>query len=345
MPSEGPNLTPGIRGKPSSSGWGLSPKMVSRKPRGRIQCPGSAVLAGRTVLGLTYKILAIGDTTTRAIAEKYLAEKGYEVLTTGDGADGLGKAGDEAPHLILMDEQLPRLDGYQVLNQLQVGSSTRAIPVIMLSSGSMIQSEAMAIKAGAQACIPKSSDLETLLLNIRVAIREGERNREARTEETTPPRKSVEAAMPEAPVSQDLGQAPTDKLFSTGGIPVQLERVLGGGIPMGSLTLLDGTGGTGKSFFCRHFAYGALQSGHNVAYFTPEAGFDSQAAQFAGIRLDIAGFLQREQLKIYQIPEPSRDGGPGPSLADLASQIKQRPPGCEFIVLAHISHMAKKLSQ
>ena len=217
---------------------------------------------------MTYKILAIGDTTTRTIAQKVLTQKGYQVLTAGDSAEGLGKAGEESPDLILMDEKLPLDDGYQVLNQLQARGSTKAIPVIMLSSGSIIESEALAIKAGAQSCIAKSSDLETLLSSIRVAIREGEKNRCETREESPPDRKPVETEVQDALAPPGGGDASAHRLVSTRGLLSQLEQILGGGIPIGSLTLLDGTGGTGKSFFCQHFAYGALQSGQKVAYFT-----------------------------------------------------------------------------
>ena len=167
-----------------------------------------------------------------------------------------------------MDEKLPKIDGYQVLNQLQTGGSTKAIPVIMFCSGPIIENEALAIKVGAQSCIGKSTDLETLLLNIRVAIREGEKNRSERREESSPDRKPVETEVQDALAPPGGGDASAHRLVSTRGLLSQLEQILGGGIPIGSLTLLDGTGGTGKSFFCQHFAYGALQSGQKVAYFT-----------------------------------------------------------------------------
>jgi len=289
---------------------------------------------------MTYKILAIGDTATRTMAEKVLTQKGYQVLTTGDGAEGLGKAVKEAPDLILMDEKLPKVDGHQVLNQLQAGGSTKAIPVIMLSSGSIIESEALAIKAGAQSCIAKSTDSETLLLNIRVAIREGEKNRSEGREESPPDRKPVKTEVQDALAPQAGDHASTQRLVNTGGFLSQLERILDGGITFGSLTLLDGTDGTGKSFFCQHFAYGALQSGHKVAYFTSEQTVDSQAAQFAAMRLEIGGYLQEGQLKILQIPEPSRDGSPGPSLADLTSQIQNLPQEWGFILLDSFTNLA-----
>ena len=157
---------------------------------------------------MPYKILAIGDTTTRTIAEKALTRRGYQVLTTGDGAEGLGKAREEAPDLILMDEKLPKIDGYQVLNQLQLDGSTQAIPVIMLSTSSIIESEALAISAGAQSCITKSTDLETLLLNIRVAIREGEKTRSERKGKGPPDRKPVETEVEDAPAPQAAAMPP-----------------------------------------------------------------------------------------------------------------------------------------
>ena len=56
--------------------------------------------------------------------------------------------------------------------------------------------------------------------------------------------------------------------------------------------------------------------------------------------LEIGGYLQEGQLKILQIPEPSRDGRPGPSLAHLTSQIKNLPQEWEFILLDSFTNLA-----
>ena len=127
-----------------------------------------------------------------------------------------------------MDEKLPKIDGYQVLNQLQTGGSTKAIPVIMFCSGPIIENEALAIKVGAQSCIGKSTDLETLLLNIRVAIREGEKNRSERREESSPDRKPVETEVQDALAPPGGGDASAHRLVSTRGLLSQLEQILGG---------------------------------------------------------------------------------------------------------------------
>ena len=62
-----------------------------------------------------------------------LHKRDYEVITAFDGLEGLLKAQDEKPDLIVLDIVMPKLDGYEVCHRLQENPATKHIPVIMLT--------------------------------------------------------------------------------------------------------------------------------------------------------------------------------------------------------------------
>jgi DNA-binding response OmpR family regulator len=62
-----------------------------------------------------------------------LHKRDYEVITAFDGLEGLLKAQEEKPDLIVLDIVMPRLDGYEVCHRLQENPETKHIPVIMLT--------------------------------------------------------------------------------------------------------------------------------------------------------------------------------------------------------------------
>ena len=62
-----------------------------------------------------------------------LHKRDYEVITAYDGLEGLLKAQEEKPDLIVLDIVMPKLDGYEVCHRLQENPATKHIPVIMLT--------------------------------------------------------------------------------------------------------------------------------------------------------------------------------------------------------------------
>jgi DNA-binding response OmpR family regulator len=79
-------------------------------------------------------ILVVDDRerTVKAVA-RVLQKAGYEVVTALSGADGLRKALDAQPDLIILDVMMPGMDGYQVCHRLKNQPTTEHIPVLMLT--------------------------------------------------------------------------------------------------------------------------------------------------------------------------------------------------------------------
>ncbi|KKU86798.1 MAG: hypothetical protein A2667_02590 [Candidatus Wildermuthbacteria bacterium RIFCSPHIGHO2_01_FULL_47_27] len=81
------------------------------------------------------KILIIEDDGfLRELISRKLIQEGYEVIEALDGEEGLKKAAEEKPNLILLDLILPNVDGFEVLAQVKKNSSTASIPVVIFSN-------------------------------------------------------------------------------------------------------------------------------------------------------------------------------------------------------------------
>lgn len=81
------------------------------------------------------KILVIED--QKSIVELLrvnLIARGYDVIIARDGEEGIKKSFDELPDLIILDIKLPKLDGFQVCQQLKNNTQTKNIPVVFLSA-------------------------------------------------------------------------------------------------------------------------------------------------------------------------------------------------------------------
>ena len=79
-------------------------------------------------------ILVVDDNRSVVrIIEVLLQREGFETLTAFDGLEGLQKAREEKPDLIILDIVMPRMDGYEVCRLLQDDADTASIPILMLT--------------------------------------------------------------------------------------------------------------------------------------------------------------------------------------------------------------------
>ncbi len=112
------------------------------------------------------KVLVADDSMlTRKIVIRYLAPRGDTVVEASNGGeviDFLNK-GQDRPDLILMDWNMPVLDGYQVLTMLQKDNRYGDIPIVMLTSESDDLNRKKALDAGARGYITKPFNADDLL--------------------------------------------------------------------------------------------------------------------------------------------------------------------------------------
>jgi len=104
------------------------------------------------------KILVADDSLTiRAVMKSVLEEAGYEVVIAANGIEAAEKAYQERPDLILVDIIMPGMNGYQVCRLLKNDSTTRHIPVIMLTSKDQPKDKYWGLQTGADAYMVKDA--------------------------------------------------------------------------------------------------------------------------------------------------------------------------------------------
>ncbi len=110
------------------------------------------------------RILVIEDQEdNRAILRDLLSAAGYGLIEAVNGADGLTKARAERPDLILMDIQMPVIDGYEATRRIKADANLSAIPIIAVTSYALSGDEAKARAAGCDAYVAKPFSPRQLL--------------------------------------------------------------------------------------------------------------------------------------------------------------------------------------
>ena len=117
---------------------------------------------------MTQRILVVEDQEdNRRIVRDLLASAGYETIEAVTGQAGVSLAEAQRPDLILMDIQLPGLNGYEAARQIKANPMLRTIPIIAVTSYALSGDDAMARDAGCEGYIAKPYSPRALLAAIR----------------------------------------------------------------------------------------------------------------------------------------------------------------------------------
>jgi DNA-binding response OmpR family regulator len=95
--------------------------------------------------------------------------EGYEVITAGDGVEGLQRALDEAPDLVVLDVMMPRLSGLEVCKQLR--AQRGSIPIIMLTARGQEVDKVVGLELGADDYVTKPFSIRELLARVKAVLR------------------------------------------------------------------------------------------------------------------------------------------------------------------------------
>ena len=113
------------------------------------------------------KILVVDDAEfNRDLIVQLLGDE-YEVLEAVDGGEGVRRAEQEKPDLILMDLGMPVMDGWEATRKIKANSELRHIPIIAVTSHAMIGDEIQAREAGCDDYVPKPIDENELMRKIK----------------------------------------------------------------------------------------------------------------------------------------------------------------------------------
>ncbi|MDR2165552.1 MAG: response regulator [Zoogloeaceae bacterium] len=113
------------------------------------------------------KILVIDDSPTeRFFLSELLGKKGYTVLTAENGGEGIAKAREELPDLLIVDVVMPGLNGYQATRILTRDEKTKHIPVILCTTKGQETDKIWGMRQGAIDYLVKPVNTEHLLQRI-----------------------------------------------------------------------------------------------------------------------------------------------------------------------------------
>jgi len=214
------------------------------------------------------KILIIeSDRQLVELARYPLEEEGYTVMAAIDGQDGLRKARREQPDLVIVDFNLPDKKGNDVAKTLRKDANTDHQRILMIADESQLENLEIGPGSSVDDFLIKPFSPAELITKIKPLL-----------------------------VSED---DKTTRLISTGN--GDLDGKMGGGVPFGSLTLIEGDSGAGKSVLSQQMMHGCLVDGYRLSLFTSENTVKSLVKQMRSLNMDILDYLLLDKLRIFPL--------------------------------------------
>ncbi len=123
-------------------------------------------------MSVRQKVLIIEDSrTVHAFLRTHLKDEPVELIAARDGGQGLELARTQSPDVILLDVEMPGLDGFEVCRRLKADAATRVIPVIFLTGASSTERKIEGLNLGAADYVTKPFDPAELRTQVRGALR------------------------------------------------------------------------------------------------------------------------------------------------------------------------------
>jgi two-component system cell cycle response regulator DivK len=121
---------------------------------------------------MSQRILVVEDhEENRRILRDLLTSAGLEMIEALTGEDGVRAAESERPDLILMDIQLPGLDGYEATRRIKANPALRGVPIIAVTSYALSGDDVKAREAGCEGYVTKPFSPRALLAKVREHLR------------------------------------------------------------------------------------------------------------------------------------------------------------------------------
>ncbi len=113
------------------------------------------------------RILVVEDNETNMYLIRFiLKNKGYQVVEAITGEEGVELALKEKPDLVIMDVQLPGIDGLEATRRIRKSEAGEELPIVALTSHAMVEDKEKALKAGCTGYIGKPINPETFIAQI-----------------------------------------------------------------------------------------------------------------------------------------------------------------------------------
>jgi chemosensory pili system protein ChpA (sensor histidine kinase/response regulator) len=112
-------------------------------------------------------VMVVDDSVTmRKVTGRVLERHGYEVATAKDGIDALERMAERVPDLMLLDIEMPRMDGYELAAAMRSDSRLRDVPIIMITSRTGEKHRQRAFELGVQRYLGKPYQEPELMRNV-----------------------------------------------------------------------------------------------------------------------------------------------------------------------------------
>jgi CheY-like chemotaxis protein len=119
------------------------------------------------------KILIVDDNDTNLYLIRFILEKGgHEVIEARDGLEGVKLAFEEKPDLVIMDIQLPGIDGHEATRRIRGKENEEDLPIIALTSFAMPVDKELALAAGCNSYLTKPIDVQTFITEVNRYLEE-----------------------------------------------------------------------------------------------------------------------------------------------------------------------------
>lgn len=121
---------------------------------------------------MSARILVVEDNPLNLkLVRDVLGAAGYDVVAATSGEDGLRAAEEHPPDLVLMDLQLPGIDGTETMRRLRQGPLPDHVPVVAVTAFAMAEDEAYATRAGFDGYVQKPISVRDLVSQVRGFLR------------------------------------------------------------------------------------------------------------------------------------------------------------------------------
>ncbi|MBV8210486.1 MAG: Hpt domain-containing protein [Burkholderiaceae bacterium] len=131
-----------------------------------VPAPVEGIDVDTEAIGAT--IMVVDDSlTVRRVTQRLLERQGFQVLLAKDGVDALRQMQDTMPDVLLVDIEMPRMDGYDLTRAVRSNPETQAIPILMITSRTAAKHRALAFELGVNEYLGKPYQEEELLRLIR----------------------------------------------------------------------------------------------------------------------------------------------------------------------------------
>jgi len=226
------------------------------------------------------KILLIeSDPQVTELIKNTLEEEDNQVITAEDGSEGLKLARQEQPNLVMVDFSLPKVKGSAVARRLRQDPATDHQAILLIADEDQLENLEIGPGASADDFLIKPFSAVDLITKVSPLL-----------------------------VGEDdqAGMA-----ISTGN--GELDTKMGGGVPLGSLTLIEGDSGAGKSVLAQQMMHGCLENGYKLSLFSSENTVKSLVKQMRSLNLDIKDHLLLGRIRVFPM-ETSQLGKEAPAI-------------------------------